>query len=122
VLIGYYQSGTPAIATGKMTAAEREKLALDQGRLIHPQYKDHFEKSFSVAWQNVQYNKGAWAQMQPAMRQALSPKLLEPDRRMYFAGDHCSNLTAWMAGALESGRYVARSVHVRAQQEAKAAA
>jgi monoamine oxidase len=55
--------------------------------------------------------------MGPAVRKTLSPLLLEGDRRLFFAGDHCSNLTAWMAGALESGRYVATAVHRRAGQD-----
>ena len=114
VLIGYYQSGTRATEMAARTHAEREKLALAQGKLIHPQYETEFECSFSVSWQNVKYNEGAWAQMTPEVRKTLFPKLLEPDRRMYFAGDHCSNLTAWMCGALESGRFVASKIHQRA--------
>ena len=114
VLIGYYQSGARAAEMAARTPAEREALALAQGKLIHPQYETEFECSFSVSWQNVKYNEGAWAQMTPDVRKTLFPKLLEPDRRMYFAGDHCSNVTAWMCGALESGRFVASAIHRRA--------
>jgi monoamine oxidase len=117
VLIGYYQSGARAAEMAARTHAEREALALAQGQLIHPQYETEFECSFSVSWQNVKYNEGAWAQMTPDVRKTLFPKLLEPDRRMYFAGDHCSSLTAWMCGALESGRFVAASMHKRATAE-----
>ena len=117
VLIGYYQSGARAAEMAARTPAEREALAIAQGKLIHPQYETEFECSFSVSWQNVKYNEGAWAQMTPDVRKTLFPKLLEPDRRMYFAGDHCSNLTAWMCGALESGRFVASAVHTRAKAE-----
>ena len=117
VLVGYYQSGTRAQETGARPHAQREALALAQGQLIHPQYKEEFDTSFSVSWQNVRYSKGAWAQMGPAVRKSLSPLLLEGDRRLFFAGDHCSNLTAWMAGALESGQYVAKAVHTRAGQD-----
>jgi len=118
VLIGYYQSGARAGETGGRTFAERQKMALEQGTLLHPQYAGDFENAFSVSWQNVKYNKGGWAQMTPAVREKVSPRLLEADGRIYFAGDHCSYLTAWMAGALESGRHVATSLHERAQQDA----
>jgi monoamine oxidase len=117
VLIGYYQSGARAGEMATRTFAERQTLALAQGSLIHPQYAAEFENSFSVSWQNVTYNKGGWAGLSPAVRATLSPRLLEPDRRIYFAGDHCSYLTAWMAGALESGRHVAKALHTRAEQE-----
>jgi monoamine oxidase len=117
VLIGYYQSGARAAEMAARTHAEREQLALAQGKLIHPQYETEFECSFAVSWQNVKYNEGAWAQMTPEVRKTLFPKLLEPDRRMYFAGDHCSSLTAWMCGALESGKFVAAAVHTRAKAD-----
>lgn len=118
VLIGYYQTGARAVEMAAMSQAERQALALAQGQAIHPQYTEEFENGFAVSWQNVRHNMGAWAQMTPAIRQSLSPRLLEPDRRLYFAGDHCSNLTAWMAGAFESGQFVAKSIHARARQDA----
>jgi monoamine oxidase len=116
VLVGYYQSGARAEATAARPHEERQAMALAQGTLLHPQYADEFENGFSVSWQNVRYNKGAWAQMSGDVRKTLSPMLLEGDRRVFFAGDHCSYLTAWMAGALESGRYAAKALHVRAGQ------
>jgi len=122
VLVGYYQSGTRAEVTGKKPHKEREALALEQGALIHPQYKTEFENSFSVSWQNVKYNKGAWAQIGPAHRKGVYLDLLKPDRRMYFAGDHCTYLVAWMAGALESGREVATALHTRATQTVSSSA
>jgi monoamine oxidase len=41
---------------------------------------------------------------------------------MYFAGDHCTYLVAWMAGALESGREVATAIHTRATQDVRSSA
>jgi len=118
VLVGYYQSGPRAGEMAARPHAVRQALALAQGQKLHPQYASDFEASFSVSWQNVTFNKGGWVQWSPAARTSAYPKLLEPDRRMYFAGDHCSHLTAWMAGALESGRATAKALHVRAAQDA----
>jgi len=122
VIVGYYQSGPRAEDTGKKPHAAREALALEQGALIHPQYKAEFENSFSVSWQHVKYSKGAWAQIGPAHRKGVYLDLLKADRRMYFAGDHCSYLVAWMAGALESGREVATAIHTRATQDVRSSA
>jgi monoamine oxidase len=122
VIVGYYQSGTRAEDTGKKPHKDREALALEQGLLIHPQYKAEFENSFSVSWQHVKYSKGAWAQIGPAHRKGVYLELLKADRRMYFAGDHCSYLVAWMAGALESGREVATAIHTRATQDVRSSA
>ena len=117
VLVGYYQSGPRANDTAVKSAREREALALAQGQKVHPQYPGEFETSFSVSWQNVAWSKGGWATFPAGARQTVYPRLLEPDRNLYFAGDHCSYLTAWMAGALESGRHVARTLHTRAASE-----
>ena len=117
VLVGYYQSGPRANDTAVKSPREREALALVQGQKVHPQYPGEFETSFSVSWQNVTWSKGGWATFPAGARQTVYPRLLEPDRNLYFAGDHCSYLTAWMAGALESGRHVARTLHTRAVSE-----
>ncbi len=114
VLVGYYQTGARANEMAAKSPAERQAIALAQGQLLHPQYKEEFENGFSVSWQNVRWNKGGWAGWSPEARRTVYPMLLKPDRRVYFAGDHCSYLTAWMAGALESGKHVAKMVHGRA--------
>ena len=61
----------------------------------------------------VRDSKGAWATYTSAQRQRLYTALLEPDGEIYFAGEHCSYLTAWMAGAFESARYVVDKLHQR---------
>jgi monoamine oxidase len=106
---------------GKRTAAERQAVALAQGQLIHPQYKDEFETGFSVSWQNVPWSRGGWANIGPEPRKTMYPLFLKPDRRVYFAGDHCSYLSGWMAGALESGQQVATAIHARAGQDGQTA-
>jgi monoamine oxidase len=122
VLVGYYQNGAKAAAMAARTPAERLELALAQGELIHPPYRQAFETSFSVSWQNVRWNRGGWAQYSPDARRATYPMFLRPDGRLYFAGDHVSYLTGWMAGALESAQQVATAIHARASKERSAAA
>jgi monoamine oxidase len=117
ILIGYYQtSGTLAAAMGKRTPAQRTDVALAQGELIHPQYRKEFESAFSVAWENVPWNKGGWSLMGPELRKTAYPLLLKPDRRVYFAGDHLSYLSGWMQGALESAQQTVGALHARAMQ------
>ena len=122
VLIGYYQNGAKAAEMAKRSSAERLELALSQGELIHPQYRKTFESAFAVSWQNVRWNRGGWAQYSGDARKTLYPTFLRPDGRVYFAGDHVSYLTGWMAGALESAQQVATSIHARANRERSAAA
>jgi len=113
ILIGYYNFNEKAVATGNLSYSQREQLALEKGSLIHPQYPREFETSFSVSWHKTKYNLGGWALYSAEERQSLYRALLEPDKQVYFAGEHMTYLNAWMAGALESARSVVAAVHSR---------
>ena len=113
VLIGCYNFNEKAKKISDLSMAEREKFALEKGSLIHPQYKQEFENSFSVSWHKTKYNLGGWAVYSSEDRKTHYPALLKPEKNVYFAGEHTSYLTAWMAGAFESARSVVSSVHAR---------
>lgn len=86
---------------------------MEKGSLIHPQYRQEFETSFSVSWHTTKYNLGGWALYSAEERQTFYKALLAPDRQVYFAGEHMTYLNAWMAGAFESARSVVASLHAR---------
>lgn len=113
VLIGYYNFYSRAEAVGAMTIADRQKLALEQGQKIHPQYAIDFESAFSLAWHRIQYSEGGWATYDDATRRKYYPALLEPDGPIHFAGEHTTYLTAWMAGAFTSARRTVEAIHRR---------
>lgn len=113
ILIGYYNFNEKAEKVGRLSYADREKLALQKGRLIHPQYDQEFEHSFSVSWHKTRYNLGGWATYSTNTRKDYYPVLLKPDQNVYFAGEHLTYLNAWMAGAFESARSVVASLHSR---------
>ena len=113
ILIGYYNFNEKAVATGNLSYAEREKLALDKGSLIHPQYRQEFETSFAVSWHKTRFSLGGWALYSAEERRTLYKALLVPDGQVYFAGEHLTYLNAWMAGALESARSVVAALHSR---------
>jgi len=119
ILIGYYIQGQNAGPMGERMPAERQALALQQGGLIHPQYRSEFETAFSVSWQRVKWNRGGWASFSAEARRDAYPVLVQPERRVYLAGDFTTNLNAWMNGALESARHVATAIHARAIGEAR---
>jgi monoamine oxidase len=115
ILIGYYNFNEKAKITGERSFTEREKLALEKGALIHPQYPKEFENSFSVSWHKTKYNMGGWALYSEEERQTVYKALLKPDKQVYFAGEHLSYLNAWMAGAFESSRSIVQQLHQRIQ-------
>jgi len=91
--------------------AARIERTLEEGSKIHSQYRDEFQTGFSVAWQKMPFSMGAFASYRAAARREHYPVLCEPDRRVYFAGEHMSWLTGWMGGALDSARQVAMKIH-----------
>jgi monoamine oxidase len=121
ILMGYYIQGNEAgRPMGARAPAERQAMALEQGARIHPQYRTEFETAFSVAWHRVTWIRGSWASFSADLRREL-PVLRRPEGRVYLAGDHVSNLNAWMQGAFESGLQVASAIHARAMQETRTA-
>ena len=113
VLIGYYNFYSRAEAVGALTLADRQKLALEQGQKIHPQYATEFDNAFSLAWHRIPYSEGGWATYDDTTRRKYYPALLEPDGPIYFAGEHTTYLTAWMAGAFTSARRTVGAIHTR---------
>ena len=108
VVVGYY-SGTYT----DVPVADREARAVAQGVKIHgAKYRDELEASFSVAWPKVPYSLGAWA-LWPNGQDESYDHLLEPDGRVYFAGDYLTYLNPWQAGAFESARLVVTRLHER---------
>ena len=113
VLIGYYNFYSRAEAIGNLSLPERQKIALEQGAKIHPQYAKEFDNAFSLAWHRIPYSEGGWATYDDNTRRKLYPALLEPDETIYFAGEHTTYLTAWMAGAFTSARRTVEAIHSR---------
>ncbi len=102
VILGYYNFFSNAAKVSGLSLAGREKLAAAAGQKVFPEYTDSIESSFSIAWHRVQYNMGGWAQWSDAGRTRSYPKLLEPEGRVYLAGEHLSYLTGWQEGAIQS--------------------
>jgi monoamine oxidase len=111
VLVGFYLDFKRTMS--ERPPAERQRLALEQGARIHPQYTTEFETAFSVSWPRVPWNRGSWRSESPAALQALAP-LQQPDGRVHFAGDYMTSLSSFMQGAFTSAREVATAIHKRA--------
>jgi monoamine oxidase len=111
IRVGYYLDFKRTMR--ERSPAERQRLALEQGARIHPQYMTEFETAFSVSWPRVPWSRGSWRAETGAALQALA-ELRQPDGRVHFAGDYMTDMSSWMNGAFESAREVAMAVHTRA--------
>ncbi len=122
VLSGYGPEG--ASEFGRLPGLEG-KLAASRAAVekLHPGFGAQLGNPIYVAWGKVPYNLGSW------VRGFSSPQgnegdyydgpyneFSEPDGRIYFAGDHCSHLNAWMEGAVLSAHRVVNLIAERAQK------
>jgi monoamine oxidase len=111
LVVGCYNYGDHARTIGALAPEQRVERVLSEGEQIHPQYRKEFEYGFSMCWERIPFTLGGWAADGRATK-----RLTEPDGRVYLAGEHCTMMGGWMAGALESARAVVEAVHARAQK------
>jgi monoamine oxidase len=114
VILGFYPHGAAAARMSGMTLAGRKAYALAAGQKVFPEYAASAEGSFSIAWHRVPFNMGGWAQWTDEGRAKYYPTLLEPEGRLYLAGEHLSYLTGWQEGGIESAWQQIAKLHMRA--------
>lgn len=118
VLLGYYQFMADAAKVSALSPADRAKFAVEFGQKVFPAYAESFETAFSVAWHRVKYNLGGWATWSDESRARDYPVLLQPDGRIYLAGEHLSYIGGWQAGGIESAWMQIAALHKRASAAA----
>jgi monoamine oxidase len=103
ILSGYGNQSQPAFAAlpdmeAKIAASKAavERLFSGRGNQIH--------SPIWVPWDKIPYNLGSWVGQGPGYFNGPYKTFLEPDDRIYFAGDHCTHVVAWQEGAALSAR------------------
>lgn len=116
VLIASYCWGQDARRLGAMPATEREDLVVQQVSQIHPElaYRDTIVGRASWAWDTYRWCGGAFALYQPGQFTRMHQHVIQPEDRIYFAGEHCSHSHSWMEGALESAEKAVDALLARA--------
>lgn len=116
VLIASYCWGQNARRLGAMPATEREELVIQQVSQIHPElaYRDTIIQQTSWRWDAYRWCGGAFAFYQPGQFARIHQHVIQPEGRVYFAGEHCSHSHSWMEGALESAEMAVDALLARA--------
>ncbi|WP_420126345.1 flavin monoamine oxidase family protein [Longimicrobium sp.] len=111
VLTGTYNYEKDAIDFGRMAPAQRLEKAAEGALRLHPQFDRHVprDKGISIAWQNVPFQEGGWAEWTEEMIDPYS-RLLLPEGNFWVAGDQVLYLPGWQEGAVLSARYVAQNL------------
>jgi len=115
-LTGAYNYDQDAINMGKMGLGDRLVEARRGGIRLHREFADPQivpqDKGISIAWQNVPFQLGGWADWSdtnPGDREAYA-RLLRPDGRFHVVGDQVSTLPGWQEGAMMSAEHVVSQI------------
>lgn len=118
ILTGAYNYDAPnnPVATrfGAKGLTQRLRDAKEGAERLHPGFGRFVpdETGLSIAWQNVPYIGGGWAEWdskKPEHREAYN-RLLLPDGHFYVGGDQVSYLPGWQEGAVLSAEHVVNGI------------
>lgn len=85
---------------------------------VHPASAAAFESGFAVSWHRVPFSNGCFSLWSEDSRAQVLPVLAAPDGRIYFAGEHISQLPSWQEGAALSALSAATAIYRRARDGA----
>lgn len=111
ILTGAYNYDQDAIRFGQMPLQQRLTEAMKGGAKLHPDFASHvpIELGLSIAWQNVPWQLGGWADDWSCDTE-IPPVLLRPEGRFWVAGDQVSYLSGWQEGAVRSAHHAIAGV------------
>lgn len=103
IISGYGLQSLPAF--NQLPSVEA-KIAASRAAVetLHPGHGKDLASPLFVAWEKIPYHQGAWISSFGDYYSGPYRAFLQPDDRIYFAGDHCSHIVAWQEGAALSAR------------------
>ena len=115
VLTGAYNFSDIAYAWGKMPVNERLDKAREGAKLFGETFGDGLQDGVAIAWQNIPYIKGGWAQWHVVDNAVMHFNVIDQgtgvynaangqlsDPNFFIVGDQISSLPGWQEGAIAS--------------------
>lgn len=104
VLLGSYTLGQDAMRVAALDWETRAEVVKQSISRFHPEILEDgmVTDHASIAWNDYKWSAGAFAFLWPRQLEDLYEKAIQPDGRLFFAGEHCSTDQAWIQGALIS--------------------
>jgi monoamine oxidase len=97
ILVGGFADNEPGTPFGDLKTVDAKLKASRRSiDLLHPGRGNELTKPIYVNWKQIQYAEGGW--LSDYSGKSIL-RLLEPDGRIYFAGDQTSKLSGWQEGA-----------------------
>ena len=107
-ILTVYTGGDPGAKLAALPDEERIRFAVAEIEKVFPGSSGLIECTATVAWPNEPYTRGSYAAFAPGEVTTHWKTLFEPAGRLFFAGEHASDIQGFMEGAVESGQRVAR--------------
>lgn len=111
---------------GSLPSLEAKLAASRQAmERLHPGCGQHLRNPVYVGWGKTPYNQGSWVRgfsnpgSERGYYDTAYQDFTEPDDRIYFAGDHCSHLNAWMEGAALSAHRAVKLIVERVRSQSR---
>jgi len=116
VLVAGY--GTESGEFGRLPSMEAKfeasRAAVEK---LHPGRGKELAKPLYVSWAKIPFSVGSWIRGD-GYHEGPYKEFLNPDDRVYFAGDHCSHLTTWQEGAALSAQRAVEMIARRVRESA----
>jgi len=109
-LLEAHARGDAALALDAMADDDRQRFVLEEMEKVHPGVGRHYEGGRSKSWQADPWARGAYTAFRPGQVTTWLPRIVRPEGRIHFAGEHTSIFSATMEGAIESGVRAAREI------------
>ncbi|MEV0391395.1 FAD-dependent oxidoreductase [Nonomuraea sp. NPDC050643] len=122
VLLASYTIGPDAEEMGRLDPAARYRVVLNEVGRMHPGLLERgmIRDAVGYAWGRHRWSLGAatirWGQ-DARTREEQQWAAARPQGRLFFAGEHCSSMPAWIEGAIESVSDVLRDMESRDPRE-----
>jgi len=105
ILTGAYNYDQDARDMAGWKPEERLEHAKAEAKKLHPDFDKHVDSGGSIAWEQVPYQLGGWADDWKCDTETYK-RLLKPEGRFWVAGDQVSYVSGWQEGAVLSAHHV----------------
>jgi monoamine oxidase len=114
LLQSYLRHGA-SLEASKLDERGRVGASLERMEQVLPGARENFESGASKFWHEDEWARGAWGLTEDDEE---LERVVRPEGRVHFAGEHASAWPSWMQGALESGHRAAREISEAARRTA----
>ncbi|MGA8941229.1 MAG: flavin monoamine oxidase family protein [Thermoactinomyces sp.] len=113
VVLASYTWEDDALPWDSMSQTRTMEEVLQQMCKLHGKkvYRE-FVNGYAHSWTRDPYAAGAFAMFRPEQTLEFADLVARPEGRVYFAGEHTSNLHGWVEGAIQSAIRVADEVNM----------